>query len=129
MAVKSYNSLNSLPQQMLFSRSWDTDKNKESYPEPCEKCDRCDWYVECEKVWRKDDHLKFVAGISKSQRVELADQNCETLDALASLPVPLPFSPKRGNSESFERVVSQAKLQKKQRPKQHSKTAYDSNHT
>jgi predicted RecB family nuclease len=27
-------------------------ETRASYPEPCEKCDRCDWYTHCEKQWR-----------------------------------------------------------------------------
>jgi hypothetical protein len=45
-----------------------------------------------------------VAGISKLQINELKQHGITTAEALAGLPLPLPFRPERGSAESFVRV-------------------------
>jgi len=85
--------------------------SRENYPEPVDKCDRCRWLMTCTKRLRKDDHLSFVAGISKSQRGVLKEQGVDTLADLAVVPIPLEFRPSRGSVESLERVREQARLQ------------------
>lgn len=79
------------------------------YPDPKLHCNICRWYEACDKRRRSDDHLSFVAGISMNQISELQDQGVTTLEALAHLP--LPWKPKRGAVQSFERVREQARLQ------------------
>lgn len=81
------------------------------YPEPVEHCDICPWTGPCMARRRRDDHLSFVAGISTSQRRELAVQQVTTLTALAHVPLPLPFAPKRGAKDAYVRVREQARLQ------------------
>ncbi len=83
----------------------------ETYPEPVSHCDICRWWKECNKRRRADDHLSFVAGASKLQRQELVAQNVPTLRALAELPLPIPFRPARGATESYTRIREQARLQ------------------
>jgi uncharacterized protein len=82
-----------------------------SYPEPCDLCEVCPWAVRCAERRRADDHLSLVAGISRLQRRELVERGVGTLRALAELPLPLPFKPKRGAAETYERVREQARLQ------------------
>ena len=82
-----------------------------TYPEPVDKCDRCRWFSRCNVQRRGDDHLSFVAGIQASQRQELARQGITTLQALAELPLPLPFRPERGSKASLEKMREQARLQ------------------
>ncbi len=82
-----------------------------SYPEPCDHCDICPWSSRCSARRRRDDHLSLVAGISRLQRSELEEHGIHTLAALAALPLPLSFKPKRGAAETYARVREQARLQ------------------
>ena len=83
----------------------------ESYPHPVERCDVCDWLPKCDAKRRQDDHLCLVAGISKVQISELGNNGITTLEALASMPVPLCWKPKRGAFASYERIREQARIQ------------------
>jgi predicted RecB family nuclease len=38
----------------------------ETYPEPVDHCRVCAWFSICDDLWRADDHLSFVAGISST---------------------------------------------------------------
>jgi predicted RecB family nuclease len=82
-----------------------------NYPEPVDHCDVCPWSSVCSQKRRADDHLSLVAGISRSQRRELESHDIPTLAALAAMPLPLTFKPKRGAAATFERVREQARVQ------------------
>jgi uncharacterized protein len=88
---------------------------KESNPEPCSHCDICNWWPKCDKRWRDDDHLTFVAGMPKSQIVELDAFGIKSLKAFANSPSAHPSRPQRGSIESFEKSQRQAKIQLKGR--------------
>ena len=47
--------------------------NGETYPEPTEHCDVCRWWQDCDRQWRRDDHLSLTAGISRWQRKQLVE--------------------------------------------------------
>src|SRR5262249_14502341 len=81
------------------------------YPEPKPHCEICRWRLQCNAKWREDDHLTFVAGISKSQIAELGKHGVATMAALAAVPLPLLWKPERGAVQSFERIREQARLQ------------------
>jgi len=83
----------------------------DTYPEPTEHCDVCRWQETCENRRRTDDHLSFVAGIARSQITELKDHGVDRLAALAQMPLPLQWKPRRGAADSLERVAEQARLQ------------------
>ena len=83
----------------------------EHYPEPVDLCDICTWAARCRDRRRADDHLSLVAGISRIQRRELGARDITTVEALATLPSPLPFRPERGSRASYDRVQQQARLQ------------------
>lgn len=83
----------------------------DTYPEPTAHCDICRWFEICDKRRRDDDHLSFVAGISRNQTAELASHGIKTLDALAQMPLPMPWKPERGAAPSYERVREQARIQ------------------
>ena len=85
--------------------------SQETYPEPVSHCDICRWWKECDGQRRHDDHLSFVAGISKLQRKELTLQSVPTLESLAKLPLPIAFKPSRGSREGYARVREQARIQ------------------
>jgi predicted RecB family nuclease len=82
-----------------------------TYPEPVDYCDVCRWWSTCNTHRHDDDHLSLVAGISRLQMRELKDRGIKTLAQVGSLPMPLPFSPKRGSTEAYERVREQARVQ------------------
>ena len=86
-------------------------EEREAYPDPVHHCDFCRWFQRCNARRRKDDHLSFVAGLSRIQRVELEGRGIATLAALAEMPVPLEFQPKRGSKDTYEKLCRQAKLQ------------------
>jgi predicted RecB family nuclease len=54
-----------------------------TYPEPVAHCDVCSWWTACNDRRRADDHLSFVAGITKHQIKDLRETGIETLAALA----------------------------------------------
>ena len=85
------------------------------YPEPCSHCEICNWWPKCDKTWRDDDHLTFVASMPTSQIVELGEFGIETLEAFANSPTAHPSRPQRGAIESFEKSQRQAKIQLKGR--------------
>ena len=82
-----------------------------NYPEPVEHCEVCRWWSTCDKRRRDDDHLCLVAGISRLQTRELEGAGVTTLAQLGTLPVPLPFRPRRGAVDTYIRVREQARLQ------------------
>jgi uncharacterized protein len=81
-----------------------------TYPEPTQHCDVCDWWSLCNARRRADDHLCFVAGISRLQIKELRSRlHVDTLERLGELrPVP---KPTRGSREALERARDQAAIQ------------------
>lgn len=83
----------------------------QTYPEPVTHCEVCRWWSDCSQRRRNDDHLSLVAGITRVQRRELTDHKVHTLEALAELPVPLPFRPQRGSVEALTRSREQARVQ------------------
>jgi uncharacterized protein len=83
----------------------------ETYPDPVPHCDVCRWWPRCDKQRRADDHLSFVAGLSRLQTRELESREIETLAALATQPLPLPWKPARGAKEGYARVREQARVQ------------------
>jgi uncharacterized protein len=90
-----------------------TDHARRTYPEPVEQCAICAWWGPCNARRRTDDHLCFVAGISRLQIKELERLEVRTLERFGSLrDVPLP---KRGSRDALARVRDQAALQLKAR--------------
>ena len=82
----------------------------ETYPEPVSHCDYCPWWVGCEKRRRNDDHLGYVAGISRRQIESLRVVGVNRLADLAVLdPVP---KPARGSEAALSRVRDQARVQR-----------------
>ena len=82
-----------------------------TYPEPNEHCETCRWNRDCEAKRRADDHLSLVAGASRSQRRELVDHNIARLAAMAQLPLPISWRPKRGSVEGLTKIREQARVQ------------------
>ena len=86
------------------------DAPPETYPEPVASCDYCPWWVGCEQRRRGDDHLGYVAGISRGQIESLRAFGVNRLAGLADLdPVP---KPPRGSQTALTGVRDQARVQK-----------------
>lgn len=80
-----------------------------TYPEPVLHCEVCDWWSRCNARRRSDDHLSFVAGISRLQMTELRRIHIDSLERLGELrEVPRPG---RGSREALTRVRDQAAIQ------------------
>lgn len=88
-----------------------TETTTPPYPDPVEYCFLCNWWPRCDDRRRNDDHLSFVAGISKLQIGELHKWGVDTLAQLANMPMPLETKPDRGSPDTYERVREQARLQ------------------
>ncbi|HEY8518718.1 MAG TPA: TM0106 family RecB-like putative nuclease [Gammaproteobacteria bacterium] len=79
------------------------------YPEPVAHCEVCAWWHPCDARRRADDHLCFVAGISRTQIKELRRFDVTTLERLAELrEVP---KPARGSREALVKARDQARIQ------------------
>ena len=81
-----------------------------SYPDPVEHCDVCRWWVICNARRRADDHLSFVAGITRNQRRLLPGAGVTTLQQLGAWQLPVPRV-KGSSRESLTRVREQARIQ------------------
>ena len=61
----------------------------ETYPEPVDHCDRCDWKQYCAERRRSDDHLSLVAGTTRGQRSRLVERGVTTMAELGVLSLPV----------------------------------------
>ncbi|WP_051351101.1 TM0106 family RecB-like putative nuclease [Sulfobacillus thermosulfidooxidans] len=84
-----------------------------SYPDPKPACESCTWLDLCEAKRREDDHLWYVANITKSQIKKLQHHGIHTLSALAHTD---PSEHIKGMSDdTLKRLIKQARLQWEQR--------------
>jgi uncharacterized protein len=90
----------------------------DTYPDPVGHCDLCNWWEHCNKKRREDDHLGFIAGMGARQTNEVRQHQINTLEAMASLPIPIPFTPAKGVAETYEKLREQARLQHQSRMQQ-----------
>ena len=82
-----------------------------TYPEPKDYCLICRWRTQCDQQRRDDDHLCLVANITKNQICELQANGITTTQALADMPIPIPFVPRKGSPVSIEKAKAQASIQ------------------
>lgn len=87
------------------------EKDNETYPEPVSHCDVCKWFEVCDKKRRDDDHLTFVAGLTSSQRKDLASVGITTLEDFAKASNDLLNGIENSNQESLGRAKEQARMQ------------------
>jgi predicted RecB family nuclease len=85
--------------------------SSDTYPEPVELCDVCAWFTHCDRQRRADDHLSFVAGITRLQRNELSLRQIDTMARLASLALPVEPKIERIGNAALVRIQRQALLQ------------------
>ena len=92
-----------------FEKAWKSEAD--TYPEPTEHCEVCSWFPICDKRRRDDDHLSFVAGISRNQRKALVGRGVSTVADLAKLAVPPKPKIERIGDAALLRIREQARLQ------------------
>jgi len=86
-----------------------TEELENSYPDPVPHCEQCTWWERCEKQRRDDDHLTYVAGISRMAIAELSGNGITKLNELASKEPT--FRPHRGQKETYIKLHQQANIQ------------------
>lgn len=82
---------------------------KDTYPNPCSKCDLCHWKAKCEDQWIQDDHLSQVANIKKIQIKRLNENKINTMKDLALMPESQSIN--KISEHVLIRLKHQAKLQ------------------
>jgi uncharacterized protein len=85
------------------------DRAARTYPEPVPQCDVCAWWARCDAERRRDDHLCFVAGLSRLQIKELRRLDVRTLEQLGDWKDVK--KPQRGSLEALVRARDQAEIQ------------------
>ena len=83
----------------------------ETYPEPVEHCQRCDWSGHCIARRRDDDHLSQVAGITRGQRQRLVARDIPTMAALGGLSLPVDPAIDGVSPAALGRIREQARVQ------------------
>lgn len=81
------------------------------YPEVSERCEICAWWSSCNQRRRSDDHLSFVAGITRRDQRLVEGSGVTTLEALGNLDLPMVDRPKKLRPETLQRLQHQARLQ------------------
>ena len=76
-------------------------------PRPCESCEYCEFHDHCERQWREEDSLAFVANSRQSEREALEDAGVRTVVALSRRRAPVA----RLGDEKLSRLTRQAALQ------------------
>lgn len=83
-----------------------------TYPEPVAACDTCIWLAMCDERRRADDHLWYVADITRPQITKLRRAGITTLSGLAHTPMKAVHGI---GDETLQRLKHQARLQFRQR--------------
>ena len=89
------------------------DKEK-IYPEKCKHCKICRWYIECEKIWEKDNYLNQISGIRQSQIVRFKKEKIVTAEDLCKVKLSNP-NLKKINSKTLSNLKIKACLVQKKR--------------
>jgi uncharacterized protein len=92
-----------------FDGAWALETD--TYPEPTEHCNVCSWFPLCNDRRRADDHISFVAGISRNQRKALAERGVSTVAGLAKFSLPPKPKIERIGGATLLRIREQARLQ------------------
>jgi uncharacterized protein len=92
-----------------FEKAWKL--GTDTYPEPAEHCNVCSWFSLCDTRRRDDDHLSFVAGISRNQRKALVERGVTTVAGLAKFTLPPKPKIERIGDAALLRIREQARLQ------------------
>jgi predicted RecB family nuclease len=87
------------------------DPAPETYPDPVDHCDVCNYWKHCDDQRRRDDHPSLIADIRTAHTREFQRQGIQTLSGIAACNGNLPAEPARGTRATFERLGHQARLQ------------------
>ena len=79
-------------------------------PEKCSSCDNCEWLDRCESIWKKEDNLRLVGGLTKIHEKKLLNIKIDTATKLSKQDENKPI--KGFRKEISYKLVTQAKLQK-----------------
>ena len=79
-------------------------------PEKCSACETCEWLDRCENIWKKEDNLNQVGGLTKVHLKKLLNIKMDTATKLSKQDENKPL--KGFRKEISYKLVTQAKLQK-----------------
>ena len=79
-------------------------------PEKCSSCDYCEWLDRCESIWKKEDNLRLVGGLTKIHEKKLLNIKIDTATKLSKQDENKPL--KKFRKEMSNKLITQAKLQK-----------------
>ncbi len=79
-------------------------------PEKCSACETCEWLDRCENIWKKEDNLNQVGGLTKVHLKKLLNIKIDTATKLSKQDENKPI--KGFRKEISYKLVTQAKLQK-----------------
>ena len=79
-------------------------------PEKCSACETCEWLDRCENIWKKEDNLNQVGGLTKVHLKKLLNIKIDTATKLSKQDENEPI--KGFRKEISYKLVTQAKLQK-----------------
>ena len=79
-------------------------------PEKCSACETCEWLDRCESIWKKEDNLNQVGGLTKVHLKKLINIKIDTATKLSKQDENKPIKGLR--KEISYKLVTQAKLQK-----------------
>jgi len=79
-------------------------------PEKCSACDNCEWLDRCESIWKKEDNLRLVGGLTKIHEKKLLNIKIDTATKLSKQDENKPL--KKFRKEMSNKLITQAKLQK-----------------
>ena len=88
----------------------------ETRPEPCDHCSFCEFQSTCEAVWRAEDSLVNVAGISQTDRTFLEAEGVSTIAALATRSEPI--AQMRDARLARLRVQAELQVEARERPEE-----------
>lgn len=91
----------------LGSLLTDDSSVEDTFPEPCNHCEFCEFAEVCNQEWRDTDSLVFVASIRGTDRIGLQSSGVETLAELAGCDFPVESM----QPDRLQRLVGQAALQ------------------
>ena len=79
-------------------------------PEKCSACENCEWLDRCESIWKKEDNLRLVGGLTKIHEKKLLNIKIDTATKLSKQDENKPL--KKFRKEMSNKLITQAKLQK-----------------
>ena len=92
-----------------YEKFVETSVNKQK-PKKCSACENCEWLDRCESIWKKEDNLRLVGGLTKIHEKKLLNIKIDTATKLSKQDENKPL--KKFRKEMSNKLITQAKLQK-----------------